>query len=49
MQMGGWKTETVMHRVYRDALPDVMAQEQKKLSGHFRDVVSSFVASSDAK
>ena len=35
MQMGGWKTDTVMHRVYRDTLPDVMAAEQEKLTQHF--------------
>lgn len=38
MQMGGWKTDNVMHRVYRDTLPDVMATEQDKMTGHFRDV-----------
>lgn len=32
MQMGGWKTDHVMHRVYRDTLPDVMAREQDKLT-----------------
>lgn len=38
MQMGGWKTDTVMKRVYRDTLPDVMAAEQSKMTDHFRDV-----------
>ena len=38
MQMGGWKTDNVMHRVYRDTLPDVMAAEQGKMTEHFRDV-----------
>lgn len=38
MQMGGWKTDTVMKRVYRDTLPDVMAAEQDKMSGHFKAV-----------
>lgn len=38
MQMGGWKTDTVMKRVYRDTLPDVMAAEQDKMTGHFREV-----------
>lgn len=37
MQMGGWKTDNVMHRVYRDTLPDVMQAEQDKLTAHFRD------------
>lgn len=36
MQMGGWKTDNVMKRVYRDALPDIMKEEQKKLDEHFR-------------
>jgi len=35
MQMGGWRTDHVMHRVYRDTLPDVMAKEQDKLTQHF--------------
>jgi len=35
MQMGGWKTDHVMHRVYRDTLVDVMADEQQKLTNHF--------------
>ena len=35
MQMGGWKTDHVMHRVYRDTLADVMADEQQKLTDHF--------------
>lgn len=38
MQMGGWKTDSVMHRVYRDTLPDVMQTEQEKMTRHFRDV-----------
>ncbi|MBQ9631755.1 MAG: site-specific integrase [Lachnospiraceae bacterium] len=38
MQMGGWKTDNVMHRVYRDTLPDVMAAEQEKMTEHFRDI-----------
>lgn len=38
MQMGGWKTDNVMKRVYRDTLPDVMAAEQEKMSEHFRGV-----------
>lgn len=37
MQMGGWKTDNVMHRVYRDTLPDVMQAEQDKLTKHFHD------------
>ena len=35
MAMGGWKTDNVMHRVYRDTLPDIMRSEQDKLSNHF--------------
>jgi len=35
MSMGGWRTDYVMHRVYRDTLPDVMASEQAKLTDHF--------------
>ena len=35
MAMGGWKTDNVMHRVYRDTLPDVMQSEQNKLTNHF--------------
>ena len=38
MQMGGWKTDNVMKRVYRDALPDVMKAEQSKMTEHFKDV-----------
>ena len=38
MQMGGWKTDNVMHRVYRDTLPDVMKAEQNKMTEHFRNV-----------
>lgn len=38
MEMGGWKTDNVMHRVYRDTLPDVMSVEQEKMTRHFRDV-----------
>ena len=39
MQMGGWKTDTVMHRVYRDTLPDIMQAEQEKLNDHFRGII----------
>ena len=35
MAMGGWKTDNIMHRVYRDTLPDIMRSEQDKLSNHF--------------
>ena len=38
MQMGGWATDNVMHRVYRDTLPDIMAAEQEKMTNHFADV-----------
>lgn len=38
MQMGGWRTDNIMHRVYRDTLPDMMAKEQDKMTEHFRDV-----------
>ena len=42
MQMGGWKTDNVMHRVYRDTLPDVMAAEQDKMTEHFRSVFGAW-------
>lgn len=38
MEMGGWKTDNVMHRVYRDTLPDVMSKEQGKMTEHFRGI-----------
>ena len=38
MEMGGWKTDNVMKRVYRDTLPDVMKAEQEKLNAHFGEV-----------
>ena len=41
MQMGGWKTDNVMHRVYRDTLPDVMAKEQDKMTNHFSEIFNS--------
>lgn len=37
MQMGGWKTEHVMKRVYRDTLSDHMQKDKDKLNAHFRD------------
>lgn len=39
MQMGGWRTDSVMHRIYRDTLPDVMQAEQEKLNSHSRGVI----------
>lgn len=39
MQMGGWKSDHVMKRVYRDTLADVMATEQKKLNTHFNGII----------
>ena len=41
MQMGGWKTDNIMHRVYRDTLPDVMAKEQDKMTNHFSEIFNS--------
>lgn len=38
MEMGGWKTDNVMKRVYRDTLPDIMKAEQEKLNAHFGEV-----------
>ena len=37
MRMGGWKTEHVMKRVYRDTLKDHLADDKEKLNAHFRD------------
>ena len=34
MQQGGWKTDNVMKRVYRDALSDRIRPEAEKISGH---------------
>ena len=39
MRMGGWKSDTIMHRVYRDTLPDIMQSEQKKLNSHFNGII----------
>ena len=39
MEMGGWKTDAVMKRVYRDALAEVMAKEQRKMDRHFRNII----------
>lgn len=35
MEMGGWKTETTMKRVYRATLADRSKIERDKLAGHF--------------
>lgn len=37
MRMGGWKTEHVMKRVYRDTLSDRLQDDRDKLNTHFRD------------
>lgn len=37
MHMGGWKTEHVMKRVYRDTLSDHMREDKDKLNTHFCD------------
>ena len=34
MQQGGWKTDNVMKRVYRDALSDRIRPEAEKISSH---------------
>ena len=40
MEMGGWKTETVMKRVYRATLADRRKVERDKLSAHFEQMHS---------
>lgn len=40
MAQGGWSSDSVMKRVYRSALQDRAAIEQKKLNDHFSEVVS---------
>lgn len=39
MANGGWKTDSVMKRVYREALEDKKKEENQKIEKHFRKVV----------
>lgn len=39
MANGGWKTDSVMKRVYREALPDKLKEQNNKIEQHFRDFV----------
>ena len=36
MKRGGWKSTSVMQRIYRNALPDVEKKEDKKIAKHFK-------------
>lgn len=38
MANGGWKTDSVMKRVYREALEDKKAEENKKIEKHYKKV-----------
>lgn len=40
MANGGWKTDSVMKRVYREALEDKKKEENEKILRHFQRVVS---------
>lgn len=40
MRMGGWETDQVMKRVYRDTISDREAEEQRKLTEHFDSLVT---------
>lgn len=39
MANGGWKTDSVMKRVYREALPDKLKEQNDKMAEHFGKVV----------
>ena len=39
MANGGWKTDSVMKRVYREALPDKLKEQNDKIEKHFKDFV----------
>ena len=39
MANGGWKTDSVMKRVYREALPDKLKEQNDKMDKHFRSIV----------
>lgn len=39
MANGGWKTDSVMKRVYREALPDKQKEQNEKIEKHFHDFV----------
>ena len=39
MANGGWKTDSVMKRVYREALPDKLKEQNDKIEQHFEKIV----------
>lgn len=39
MANGGWKTDSVMKRVYREALPDKLKEQNDKIEKHFKNFV----------
>lgn len=39
MANGGWKTDSVMKRVYREALPDKLKEQNDKIEQHFKKIV----------
>lgn len=39
MANGGWKTDSVMKRVYREALPDKLKEQNDKIDKHFRSII----------
>ena len=39
MQQGGWRSDHVMKRVYRDALPDRIRPEAEKVAAHLGDLI----------
>lgn len=41
MEMGGWRTDRTMKRVYRSTLADRKREEQEKLNSHFSGLASS--------
>ena len=41
MEMGGWRTDRTMKRVYRSTLADRKREEQKKLNTHFAGLAAS--------
>ena len=39
MANGGWKTDSVMKRVYREALPDKLKEQNNKIEEHFKKII----------
>ena len=39
MANGGWKTDSVMKRVYREALPDKLKEQNDKMDKHFQTII----------